>query len=582
MRLSLRIFATAAVAVLLMPTLLLRAAEAAKPGTTNDMSFDSSVSSASEPAAPVTADSQPMAMPNSQGRNFGTPRVELFLGYSYLRAVPAPASGNRMEWLNGGSTSIALNLNRYLGLVGDFGGFADSHLLLSGTGGNPSTVVDSSGRAYTYLFGPRLSFRNHTRLTPFAQVLFGGMHASEVTLSGCSGAGCTPLPSENKFTWTAGGGLDIRVHQHFAIRIIQAEYLRTSFEDHGTGENATQNDMRLSSGIVFRFGGSGAQRLPELGPLTYSCSVTPPAVFPGDAISVSGTALNLNPAKTPEYTWSVDGGTVSGVTSTARIDTTNLAVGTYTLKGHVSEGAKPGENADCTATYAVKAYEPPTVSCSANPVSVISGDSSTITAAGVSPQNRSLTYSYSATSGSVKGAGSTAVLSTVGSALGVAIVTCNVVDDKGQTASGTTSVTVAALPVAPKPVTSNLCTVQFARDAHRPARVDNEGKACLDQTALNLQQNTDAKVAIVGNASTEEKGGRKLASERAINTIAYLVGEKGVDSSRIAIYAGSLNEKTVSTTLIPSGATFDTTGDTAVDESSVKVHRVTPAQHNPK
>jgi outer membrane protein OmpA-like peptidoglycan-associated protein len=278
----------------------------------------------------------------------------------------------------------------------------------------------------------------------------------------------------------------------------------------------------------------------------------------------------------------VDGGTVSGVTSTARIDTTNLAVGTYTLKGHVSEGAKPGENADCTATYAVKAYEPPTVSCSANPVSVISGDSSTITAAGVSPQNRSLTYSYSATSGSVKGAGSTAVLSTVGSALGVAIVTCNVVDDKGQTASGTTSVTVAALPVAPKPVTSNLCTVQFARDAHRPARVDNEGKACLDQTALNLQQNTDAKVAIVGNASTEEKGGRKLASERAINTIAYLVGEKGVDSSRIAIYAGSLNEKTVSTTLIPSGATFDTTGDTAVDESSVKVHRVTPAQHNPK
>jgi outer membrane protein OmpA-like peptidoglycan-associated protein len=340
--------------------------------------------------------------------------------------------------------------------------------------------------------------------------------------------------------------------------------------------------MRLSSGIVFRFGGRDTPRLPELGPVSYSCSVNPPAVFPGDAISVSGTALNLNPAKTPEYTWSVDSGTVAGVTSTARIDTTNLAVGTYTLKGHVSEGARPGENADCTVPYAVKAYEPPTVSCSASPVSVISGDSSTITATGASSQNRPLTYSYSATSGSINGAGATAVLSTAGSAIGVDIVTCSVVDDKGQTASGTTSVTVAPLPVAPKPITSSLCTIKFARDAHRPARVDNEAKACLDQTALNLQQNTYAKMAIVGNASTEEKGAWKLASQRAINTKAYLVGEKGIDSSRIAIYAGSLNEKTVSTTLIPSGAVFDSVDDTAVDESSVKVHRVTPAPSNPK
>jgi opacity protein-like surface antigen len=205
MRLSPRIFATAAVAVLLMPTPLLRAAEAAKPAVNNKKVIDSSVSSAPEPASSVVADSQPMVTPYVQGRNFGTPRFELFLGYSYLRSVPTLATGNRMAWLNGGSTSIALNLNSYLGLVGDFGGFADSRLLLSGTGGNPSNVVDSSGRAYTYLIGPRVSFRNHTRLTPFVLALFGGIHAGEVTRSGCSGAGCTPLPSENKFALTGGG-----------------------------------------------------------------------------------------------------------------------------------------------------------------------------------------------------------------------------------------------------------------------------------------------------------------------------------------------------------------------------------------
>jgi outer membrane protein OmpA-like peptidoglycan-associated protein len=104
-------------------------------------------------------------------------------------------------------------------------------------------------------------------------------------------------------------------------------------------------------------------------------------------------------------------------------------------------------------------------------------------------------------------------------------VTCNVVDDKGQTASGTTAVTVAVPVAAPKPVTSDLCSIHFDRDIRRPSRVDNEGKACLDEIALNLQRDSDAKLAIVGNAATGEKGGNKLAADRAVNTKAYLVSE---------------------------------------------------------
>jgi len=547
MRVSSRIITTAAVAVLLMPTLLLRAAETAKPIANDDQAS--------------SAASQPTAMPYTNGMNRGAPKVELFLGYSYLHAMPA-SDENRMVWLNGGSASIAFNFNRYLGLVGDFGGFADSEVKLN-VGGS-SSVVDSDGKAYTYLVGPRVSFRNHTRLTPFVQALFGGMHASEVLLSNCTGGGCTPLPKENKFAMTAGGGLDIGVSRHVAIRLVQAEYLMTSFKNLGTGADARQNDMRLSSGIVFRFGGNRGPRMPELGPLSYSCSVTPSAAYPGDVIAVSGTALNLNPAKTAVYTWSADGGTVVGSSDTAKIDTANLAPGTYTLKGHVSEGDKPGENADCTAPYVVKTYEPPTVSCSSSPVTVFSGDSSTITATGVSPQNRPLTYSYNATSGTVNGTDATAILSTTGAAIGPVIVTCNVLDDKGQTASGATTVTVAAPPVAAKPMSSELCALHFERDARRPSRVDNEGKACLDQVALNLQQNADAKVALVGNAASGEKGGKKLATERAVNTRGYLVKEKGIDSSRIAVYTGSQDGKTVLTTLIPAGATFDPTGDTLV------------------
>src|ERR1035441_6528073 len=566
MRLSVRMIATAAFAVSLMPAFNLIAEAAAKPltGAKDDKAADSSIASsadpsASLPAAPMPAASMQAAMPNSAGMNAGVPRAEWFMGYTYLRAVPQLAAGNRMMWLNGGSTSIAFNFNRYLGLVGDFGGFNETRLLI--TTGSPPVAVGPfnavmDGTVFTFLAGPRLSYRRSDRITPFAQVLFGGIRASEETLCPT----CTPLlPAETAFAWTAGGGLDVRVHHRLAIRIIQAEYVMTRFENLTTGSSAAQNDMRLSSGIVFRFGGNGVP-LPPPSPLSYSCSVNPPSVFPGDGIAVSGTALNLNPAKTAVYTWSVDGGTVSGTLSTAKIDTTNIAPGAYTLKGHVSEGDKPGENADCTAPYTVRAIEPPTVSCTANPANVFSGESSTITATGVSPQNRPLTYSYSSTSGSVGGNGSTATLSTAGAPVGSITVTCNAVDDKGLTASGTTAVTVAAPVAAPKPLTSELCAIHFDRDVRRPNRVDNEGKACLDEIALNLQRNSDAQLAIVGNTAGQEIGGHKLATQRAVNTKAYLVSEKGIDPARITVYTGSQDGKIVSTTLIPAGATFDSTG----------------------
>jgi opacity protein-like surface antigen len=569
MRLSVKVIAATAIAVLLVPAFNLFASEAAKPATSataDNKAADASVTVAADPAellpfAPMPSASM-AAMPYSRGLNSYTPRVEWFLGYSYLRAVPELAAGNRLVYLNGGSTSIAFNFNRYLGIVGDFGGFKDSKLLLTGPG-EPSGAVNSSGTAYTYLFGPRLSYRTHERITPFAQVLFGGIHASDVTLSsGCSGAGCTLLPSENRFAMTAGGGLDVKVHHHIAIRLIQAEYLMTRFENLTTGSTASQNDMRLSAGLVFRFGG-GPPPPPPLPPLNYSCSVNPVSVYIGEPIAVSGTAVNLNPARTAVYTWTVDGGTVTGTTSTASIDTRNVAPGSYTLKGHVTEGDRPDESADCTAPYAVRALEPPTVSCMANPATVNSGDPSTITATGVSPQGLSLTYSYSTSAGLVSGSGTTATLTTGGAAAGVITVTCNVVDAKGQTASGTTAVTVV-VPQAPMPAVSELCSVSFARDARRPARVDNEGKACLDQVALSLQSSPDAKLVLVGNVAAGEKDSGKLAEKRAVNTKAYLVGEKGIDSSRITVYTGARGDKTVTTTLIPAGATFDATGDTPV------------------
>jgi hypothetical protein len=501
--------------------------------------------------------------------------VDVFTGFSYYGAhgqlKPAGINYNSIDL--GAIGSGAYYFNKYVGLEGVYTNHPD--------GKNDGMSSISGGPIFR---APMQNF------TVFAHGLVGGAR-----LGGPNSEG--PVVYHEPYRWgpslAVGGGMDYDLpflSNRFSLRLFEADYryIHANYGPYvGTptsgvlGGRANLSGVELSTGIVTHFG-----HIIPPPPVTYSCAASPATVFPGDPITVTGTALNLNPKKTATYTWSADGGTISGNTSTATIDTKNAAPGTYTAKGHVSEGVKPGQMADCTASYTVKAFEPPTVSCSANPSTVNPGDSATITATGVSPQNRPLTYSYSASAGSVSGTASTGTLSTAGAAPGPITVTCNVVDDKGQSASGTTTVTIIAPPPPPAPTTSNLCSISFDRDTKRPTRVDNEAKACLDDVSLNLQRSSDAKLAVVGNSDAKEKAPKKgkrakpvdYAGQRAVNAKDYLVKEKGIDASRVSVYSGSTDGKTVTTTLIPAGATLDTTGITPVDESAVQPPKAPPAR----
>jgi hypothetical protein len=131
------------------------------------------------------ANAQPVAALHSWGESENyTPRIECFLGYSFWRAMPT-ASSNRMGSLYGGSTSVAFNFNKYVGVVADFGGFDNSRLTLVSP--TVSQTADANGSAYTYAFEPRFSYRRNERFTLYFQALFGGAHASSVTISGCTG-----------------------------------------------------------------------------------------------------------------------------------------------------------------------------------------------------------------------------------------------------------------------------------------------------------------------------------------------------------------------------------------------------------
>jgi hypothetical protein len=267
----------------------------------------------------------------------------------------------------------------------------------------------------------------------------------------------------------------------------------------------------------------------------------------------------------------------------------------------VKEGKadKPWETATCSATFTVKAYEPPTVSCSVTPTTIKPGDSATVTATGMSPQNRPLTYSYSASAGSISGTGNSATLSTAGAPAGAITVTCSVQDDKGQTASSTANVSVEAPAPPPQPKTQTLCSIQFDHDKRRPGRVDNEAKACLDDVALNAQRQSDATLIVVGNQTEKEQAkeeherehhhGRHaavvvdLAAQRAVNTKDYLVTDKGIDPSRIQVRTSTAAQSEVENYLVPAGANFDSDipGTTAVDTTAIKAQpRKAAAAHH--
>jgi hypothetical protein len=135
--------------------------------------------------------------------------------------------------LNGWNAEVVGNPACWLGIVGDFRG-------VYGTPGVAGFPV--STHVYSYVFGPRINFRSMAPFTPFVEALFGGAHAS------FSNPDLGSF-SQNAFEGDFGGGVDINLGSHWAIR-PKADYVLTHFN------NMVQNNASISAAIVFKFGGS--------------------------------------------------------------------------------------------------------------------------------------------------------------------------------------------------------------------------------------------------------------------------------------------------------------------------------------
>ena len=540
---------------------------------------------------PVFAAAQEAPKPTTKVSQADSPsRWDIFAGYSYL----AP-KGTVNVLQTDGVTVIPRQFSLSpRGVIASGTYFFNKYVGVQAEMGTHDTFYNNprhSNGGITTVSGGIIGRYPTEDLTPFVHGLVGG-----TDIGG---------PQYEPFKWgvalTVGGGVDYEtpwLNHRLAIRVFQADYLylHDNWGPGVFGGRANLNAARLSTGLVFHVGSIAPP--PQL---TVACSASPTSVFPGDPVNLTATVGDQNPKMGVVYSWSGDG--VTGTGANATVNTASLAPGTHTVKCGAKEG-KPGKEGlkpwevanEGTATFTVKEFEPPTISCSASPTTLKPGDSSTVTATGMSPQNRPLTYSYSASAGSVNGTGNTASFSSTGAPTGPTTITCNVSDDKGHNASAPTTVTIEAPPPPPTPHTQALCSITFDKDKKRPTRVDNEAKACLDEVALDLQKQSDAKAVIVGESNSKEKVLPKhhrrnakledFAGERAVNTKEYLVTEKGIDASRVSVTTGSGDDQKVENYLVPAGATFgnDVQGTNPLDESTVKpqVRKPLPERHHHK
>jgi len=540
---------------------------------------------------PVTIVAQDTAKPVSSAvPSLGVAsKWDIFAGYSFL----VPNGNVNVVNPDGTTANVKYDYDKF-GLLGSATYYFKKNLGLQVELGAHGLMTDSPGTndGFFTASGGVIYRVPAEKITPFVHLLAGGADVGG--------------PTHQPYTWgtalTAGGGVDFELNHHWAVRIVQADYepMHVNFGPRNEvwrGVADIDKSVRLSAGIVYHIG----DQIPPP-PVTLSLAVSPASVFAGDPVTATATPGNLNPKLNAVYGWSGTG--VTGTGTNANVATAALAPGTYTVSASVKqgkpgkEGLKPGQSADASATFTVKAFEPPTISCAADPTTIKPGETSSISTTGTSPQNRPLTYSYSASAGSVSGAGTSATFSSSGAPTGTVTVTCNVSDDKDHTATATTAITILAPYVPPVLHAEALPALPFDAES---ARVNNEAKAILDGIALTLQKQPDTKLAVVGESTAAEKAKAEkiakrshrkgavpvdLAAQRAVNAKDYLVKEKGIDASRISVATGTTDEQKVEVYTVPAGANFsaDVQGVTPVDESAVKpqIRKPLRAGHHPK
>jgi opacity protein-like surface antigen len=187
-------------------------------------------------------------------------RFEFFGGYSVLRIdyepdpidprtqIPTIVAFAPKQTLNGFNASATVNLTGGFGLTGDFSGHFKTRSVADVLGGRISNHV----RIFNLLGGPQYRFSGNSRVSPFVRALAGvAITRSRLEVPSLNS---TDNLSSTDFALALGGGVDVRVTDRVAVRVLQVDYnpiFLSSRNELGFGDVRADN-VRFSFGVVFR------------------------------------------------------------------------------------------------------------------------------------------------------------------------------------------------------------------------------------------------------------------------------------------------------------------------------------------
>ncbi len=461
-----------------------------------------------------------------------TPKWDLFAGYQWLHpgaTVPAafgdpsnPTPYGVPDMAKGFGAAFTYNFDPHWGAEADFGY----------NWGNSNDETTLSG-------GPRFMWRTDDG-NYFLHALVSYNRLNVSGLNGSNGIGLI-----------LGGGWDLPITKKIAWRVFEADYVygRHNYADAAAPQfpdlrRPSLDGVRLRTGVVIRWGGA-----PAVTPAA-ACSVQPTEVMVGEPISATVTASNFNPKHSLSYSWSGNGGTVSGKDTSAKIDTTNVAPGGYAVTAHVTDAKAKNAEASCTANYTVKPLppkNPPTMSMSANPSELAPGGPVSLTANCTSPDGVPVSVAdWTSSAGTVSGTGTSATLNTAGLPPGPVTVTATCTDSRGLTGQASTQVTIQNPPPPPvdKALEARLAlhSVYF-QTAMPPVKNPNAGLLPSQQKILMtmatdfkkyLEAKPDAHLVLEGHADIRGSAAfnQALSERRVARVKSYLV-EQGVPEGDI-------------------------------------------------
>jgi outer membrane protein OmpA-like peptidoglycan-associated protein len=288
------------------------------------------------------------------------PKYDIAVGYNYIRAN-APPAGCDCFGMNGGFLSAGFRVNDWLGFAAD------------ATGGHSDNIgsLGQNLNLFTLTTGPRISY-HYRRLVPYGQAMLGLAHGSDSYFPTAT----SYSTSASTYAFSAGGGLDYNLTHRYAIRAINAEFLKTGFQN---GSTNTQNHIMLGAGIVIKFGTPHPPPPPPRevwrpAEISFTCSTDVGSIVQGQPLKIIGIALTRPDQLDLDFAWHSTAGTLSGSGREVSLNTTAMAPGAYMVKGRASLVSSPSTFVDCETPFHVLpvpvppvAPPPPPMPSPANP-----------------------------------------------------------------------------------------------------------------------------------------------------------------------------------------------------------------------